>query len=62
VKDAQRAKTSAETRRTLSLIWSARALHERTRHTTTWYRGLLEEYGAKTQDVPLHLAASQDPA
>jgi DNA/RNA-binding domain of Phe-tRNA-synthetase-like protein len=48
VKDAQRTKTSAETRTTLSLLWGTTALEGRTRETLAWYRELLEACGAKT--------------
>jgi DNA/RNA-binding domain of Phe-tRNA-synthetase-like protein len=49
VKDAQRTKTGAETRRTLSLIWGSTALPGRAAHTEAWYRSLLEQHGATTQ-------------
>jgi DNA/RNA-binding domain of Phe-tRNA-synthetase-like protein len=48
VKDAQRTKTTADTRRTLSLIWGTNALPGRARQAETWYRGLLEQHGATT--------------
>jgi DNA/RNA-binding domain of Phe-tRNA-synthetase-like protein len=51
VKDAQRTKTSAETTRTLSVVWGTRALPGRARETARWYRRLLEEAGARTEDV-----------
>jgi DNA/RNA-binding domain of Phe-tRNA-synthetase-like protein len=53
VKDAQRTKTSAMTRRTLSLIWGARALPGRAEQTERWYRSLLEAAGATTEGVQL---------
>lgn len=49
VKDAQRTKTSAETRRTLSLVWGSVTLPDRAARTETWYRSLLEQHGAQTQ-------------
>lgn len=49
VKDAQRTKTTSETRRTLSLIWGTNALPGRTARVEAWYRGLLEQHGATTQ-------------
>lgn len=52
VKDAQRTKTSASTRRTLSVVWGTRALDGRTAHTVRWYRDLLETRGARTHAVP----------
>jgi DNA/RNA-binding domain of Phe-tRNA-synthetase-like protein len=51
IKDAQRTKTSAETRNTLSLVWGARSLGDRTARTVSWYRELLERVGARTEDV-----------
>lgn len=51
VKDAQRTKTGAESRRTLSLIWSTKTLPGRVELAETWYRSLLEQQGASTQEV-----------
>jgi DNA/RNA-binding domain of Phe-tRNA-synthetase-like protein len=51
VKDAQRTKTTADTRRTLSLIWGTKALTDRAAQAETWYRRLLEQHGATTEDV-----------
>jgi DNA/RNA-binding domain of Phe-tRNA-synthetase-like protein len=51
VKDAQRTKTGAETRRTLSLVWGTTALPGRAAKTVTWYRELLEKEGAATEAV-----------
>jgi len=51
VKDAQRTKTGASTRRTLSLIWGTVAIPGRTAHTGSWYRSLLEQHGAATKTV-----------
>jgi DNA/RNA-binding domain of Phe-tRNA-synthetase-like protein len=51
VKDSQRTKTGAETRRTLSLIWGTSALPGRTEAAVDWYRRLLEQHGAKTDVV-----------
>ncbi|MGE3805029.1 MAG: phenylalanine--tRNA ligase beta subunit-related protein [Gemmataceae bacterium] len=48
VKDAQRTKTSSETRRTLSLVWGTKALPGRTAQTVAWYRQLLEQQGVAT--------------
>ncbi len=48
VKDAQRTKTHAGTRRTLSIVWGTRALPGRARDAAAWYRGLLAERGATT--------------
>jgi len=51
VKDAQRTKTSADTRATLSLVWGAQALGDRTARTVAWYREVLERAGATTEPV-----------
>lgn len=51
VKDAQRTKTSPETRRTLSLIWSTTALPGRGAQAETWYRSLLEGHGVATEAI-----------
>src|SRR5262249_12699447 len=51
VKDAQRTKTTAETRRTLSLVWGTTALPGRADRTAAWYRALLEQEGAATEAV-----------
>ena len=48
VKDAQRTKTSAATRRTLSVIWGVRGLEDRLAATEAWYRELLGAAGAST--------------
>jgi DNA/RNA-binding domain of Phe-tRNA-synthetase-like protein len=49
VKDAQRTKTAADTRRTLSLVWGTAALPGRAAAAEAWYRSLLEVEGAATQ-------------
>lgn len=51
VKDAQRTKTSEQTRRTLSLVWGSVALPGRAAETAAWYRKLLEQQGATTEAV-----------
>lgn len=51
VKDAQRTKTTAETRRTLSVVWGTVALPGRAEQTARWYRELLEQNGAATENV-----------
>jgi DNA/RNA-binding domain of Phe-tRNA-synthetase-like protein len=51
VKDAQRTKTSAATRRTLSVLWGTRALPGRAEQAAAWYRSLLEATGAKTHPI-----------
>jgi hypothetical protein len=49
VKDAQRSKTHEGTRRTLSLIWGAKALGPRTTHALDFYVQLLTQLGATTE-------------
>jgi DNA/RNA-binding domain of Phe-tRNA-synthetase-like protein len=51
VKDAQRTKTTPETRNILCLVWGTRALGDRTARTVAWYRQLLARAGAVTEDV-----------
>jgi DNA/RNA-binding domain of Phe-tRNA-synthetase-like protein len=51
VKDAQRTKTTPETRRTLSLIWGTTALPGRVTQAEAWYRTLLEQQGATTESA-----------
>jgi len=53
VKDAQRTKTRAETVRTLSVVWGARALGDRTRRATAWYEELVRGAGAATERAEL---------
>jgi DNA/RNA-binding domain of Phe-tRNA-synthetase-like protein len=48
VKDAQRTKTTPDTRRTLSLIWGSVALPGRAAMAEDWYRQLLQAHGAVT--------------
>ncbi len=48
VKDSQRTKTRAETRRTLTVVWGTRALVGRTAAAVTWYRELLRQSDALT--------------
>ncbi|MDP2308870.1 MAG: hypothetical protein Q8P18_22805 [Pseudomonadota bacterium] len=51
VKDAQRTKTTPDTRRTLSIVWGSAALGDRTERVVAWYRALLERAGATTLSV-----------
>ena len=51
VKDARRTKTHATTRRTLNLIWGARAMQTTLVAATAWYRDLLERLGVETESV-----------
>jgi DNA/RNA-binding domain of Phe-tRNA-synthetase-like protein len=48
VKDSQRTKTNASTRRTLSVLWGAKGLGDRTARAAAWYRELLGRLGATT--------------
>jgi DNA/RNA-binding domain of Phe-tRNA-synthetase-like protein len=54
VKDAQRTKTTSESRRTLSVLWAAVGQETRLEVSTAWYRELLGRAGAETEEVPLH--------
>jgi hypothetical protein len=47
VKDAQRTKTSAQTTRTLTVIWGTKALAGRASAAFEWYARLLVEVGAE---------------
>ena len=51
IKDSQRTKTTAETTRTLSIIWGTNALPGRTQAALIWYRALLEQTGATTLTI-----------
>ena len=51
VKDAQRTKTHAGTRRALSVLWGTSALPGLAEEAAGWYRELLERAGAATGDV-----------
>ena len=53
VKDAQRTKTDAQTTQTLTVIWGTNALPNRAAQAEAWYRLLLHQLGATTQDVAL---------
>jgi len=51
VKDAQRTKTHAGTRRTLSILWGVQAFGTHVKRSADWYRELLERAGAHTHDA-----------
>ncbi|MCE9594447.1 MAG: hypothetical protein K8S98_09655 [Planctomycetes bacterium] len=51
VKDAQRTKTNAETRRVLAVIWGTHALPGRANEVAGWYRELLAPCGATSRVV-----------
>nr|WP_153867050.1 MULTISPECIES: hypothetical protein [Myxococcaceae] len=51
VKDAQRTKTHAGTRETLSVLWGTKALPGRSEAAYAWYRALLEKLGATVERV-----------
>jgi DNA/RNA-binding domain of Phe-tRNA-synthetase-like protein len=53
VKDAQRTKTDPATRQTLTVIWGSNELADRTRQAEKWYRELLHQIGATTQNVDM---------
>jgi DNA/RNA-binding domain of Phe-tRNA-synthetase-like protein len=51
VKDAQRTKVDAGTRRTLSIVWGTNGLLGRSGEAGRWYREILERHGVATQGV-----------
>ena len=51
VKDSQRTKTHPQTRRTLTVIWGTNELAGRTAAAAAWYRQLLQDHEATTEDV-----------
>jgi DNA/RNA-binding domain of Phe-tRNA-synthetase-like protein len=53
VKDAQRTKTDADTRRTLTLIWGTNELPGHAEKAQAWYRELLQRLGARTELVKI---------
>ncbi|MEZ4383191.1 MAG: phenylalanine--tRNA ligase beta subunit-related protein [Nannocystaceae bacterium] len=55
VKDAQRTKTSAATRRTLSVVWGTDQLQGRAEAAARWYRELLARFGATTEAVAVRV-------
>jgi len=57
VKDSQRTKTTAETRRTLSVVWGCAGHEERLKRAGAWYRELLKKAGAQTEPVGLAVAS-----
>jgi DNA/RNA-binding domain of Phe-tRNA-synthetase-like protein len=52
VKDAQRTKTHADTRRALVVVWAPASATSRGSAAEAWYRALLEASGAETESVP----------
>jgi len=52
VKDSQRTKTHAATRRTLSVIWGVAGFEARLSAAEEWYRELLQRAGAATSMYP----------
>jgi DNA/RNA-binding domain of Phe-tRNA-synthetase-like protein len=53
VKDAQRTNTTAETRRTLSVVWGCAGHEGRLARAVEWYRELLARAGAQTEAAVL---------
>ncbi|HEY9449867.1 MAG TPA: hypothetical protein VIQ60_08935 [Gemmatimonadaceae bacterium] len=51
VRDAQRTKTGAATRETLSVIWGCAGFERRLHDAERWYRALLAQVGATTERV-----------
>jgi DNA/RNA-binding domain of Phe-tRNA-synthetase-like protein len=56
VKDSERTKTRADTVRTLSVVWGAKALGEHTARAVAWYRELCERLGARTARIGVQSA------
>ena len=52
VKDSQRTKTDAETRRTLSVIWGTGAVPGRAATAESWYHTLLQAHEASVRRIP----------
>jgi DNA/RNA-binding domain of Phe-tRNA-synthetase-like protein len=52
VRDAQRTKTHAGTRVTLSVVWGVAGHETRLERAVAWYRSLVEAAGAETESVP----------
>jgi DNA/RNA-binding domain of Phe-tRNA-synthetase-like protein len=52
VRDAQRTKTHAATRITLSVVWGVAGHEARLEDAVAWYRSLVEAAGAATESVP----------
>lgn len=59
VRDSQRTKTSDDTLRTLSVIWSPDSLRERRDTAVAWYQELLASVGATTEPVATHSPTDQ---
>lgn len=53
VKDALRVKTTAETTRTLTVVWGSAGFEERRDKAVSWYSELLERVGGEVHAVPL---------
>ena len=53
VKDALRVKTTAETTRTLTVVWGSAGFEERRDKAVSWYRELLERVGGEVHAVPV---------
>jgi DNA/RNA-binding domain of Phe-tRNA-synthetase-like protein len=51
VKDAQRTKVDAGTRRALAIIWGTNALPGRAAQAAKWYREILDRHGATTRNA-----------
>lgn len=54
VKDAQRTKTTADTRRVLTVMWGAKSVKDHLHAATAWYHALCLRIGAQVADVTLH--------
>lgn len=61
VKDSQRTKTHAGTRRTLSIVWGTRALSGRAAAASRWYREILAGAGARCSEIRATIAPVAAP-
>jgi DNA/RNA-binding domain of Phe-tRNA-synthetase-like protein len=60
VKDAQRTKTDSATLRTLTVIWGSNQLGDRPRQAEAWYRELLHQLLATTENVMMVAESAND--
>lgn len=58
VRDSQRTKTHAATRRTFSVVWGVEGFEDRLEEAVRWYRALLERMDASTAETGLATESS----
>ncbi len=59
VKDSQRTKTHPGSQRVLTIIWGTHELPGRSQASAAWYRALLSDLGARSEDIELLRIAPQ---